>query len=54
MATFVTYAESQVKSGKSVDEAAAAYLVPVRFKGYTAPQTRVKPDMQVMYDELKK
>jgi cyclase len=54
MSTFVAYAESQMKAGKSVDEAAAAYTLPERFKGYTAPQTRVKPDMQVMYDELKK
>jgi glyoxylase-like metal-dependent hydrolase (beta-lactamase superfamily II) len=54
MTTFAAYAASQIKAGKSVDEAAAGYTVPEQFKGYTAPPARVKPDMQVLYDELKK
>jgi cyclase len=54
MSTFIAYAESQMKAGKSADEAAAAYTVPEQFKGYTAPPARVKPDMQVIYNELEK
>jgi hypothetical protein len=54
MTTFIGYAESQMKAGKSADEAATAYTVPEQFKGYTAPPARVKPDMQVIYNELTK
>jgi len=41
---FVTYAQNQKKAGKSVDEAAAGYKVPDRFKGYTAAAARVPRD----------
>ncbi len=51
---FLTYAQTQMKAGKSVDDAAAGYKVPDRFKGYTATPARVKSDIQVIYDELKK
>jgi len=51
---FVTYAQNRKKTGKSVDEAAAGYKVPDRFKGYTAAAARVKPDVQVIYDEMDK
>ena len=51
---FVTYAQNQKKAGKSVDEATAGYKVPDRFKGYTAAAARVKPDVQVIYDEMDK
>ena len=51
---FVTYAQNQKKAGKSVDEATAGYKVPDRFKGYTAAAARVKPDVQVIYDETDK
>ena len=54
MTTFIGYAESQMKAGKSADEAATGYTVPEQFKGYTAPPARVKPDMQVIYNELTK
>jgi hypothetical protein len=50
----VTYAQNQKKAGKSVDEAVAGYKVPDRFKGYTATPARVKPDVQVIYDEMDK
>ncbi len=49
---FVSYAGAQKKAGKSVDEASADYKVPERFKGYTAPPARVKPTIQLVYDEL--
>ena len=51
---FVTYTQTQLKAGKSVDDAAAGYKVPDRFKGYTAVPARVKSDVQVIYDELNK
>src|SRR5215475_568446 len=51
---FVTYAQNQKKAGKSVDVATAGYKVPDRFKGYTATAARVKPDVQVIYDEMDK
>jgi hypothetical protein len=49
---FVSYAGAQKKAGKSVDEASADYKVPERFTGYTAPAARVKPAIQLVYDEL--
>jgi glyoxylase-like metal-dependent hydrolase (beta-lactamase superfamily II) len=54
MGDFFTYTQAQMRAGKSVDAAAAGYQVPERFKGYTAPAARVKSDVQVIYDELKK
>jgi cyclase len=51
---FVSYAQAQMKAGKSVDDATAGYKVPERFRGYTAAPARVKSDIQVIYDELKK
>ena len=53
-AFFVTYAQAQVKAGKSVDEAAAGFNTPEQFKGYEAPAERVKSDIQVIYHELGK
>lgn len=50
---FLTYTQGQMKAGKSVDEAAAGYKVPDRFKGYTAAPDRVKSDVQVIYDEFR-
>ena len=37
-----------------VDEATAGYKVPDSFKGYTSQEARVKSDIQVIYNELKK
>ena len=54
MKNFVDYAEAQHKAGKSVDEATAGYKVPDNFKGYTSQEARVKSDIQVIYNELKK
>ncbi len=52
MTTFLAYAESEMKAGRSAEDAAAAYHVPDRFKGYSAPPARVAPDMEVIYHEL--
>jgi glyoxylase-like metal-dependent hydrolase (beta-lactamase superfamily II) len=54
MSAFVDYTQAQVKAGKSVDEAAAGFKTPEQFKGYAAPADRVKSDMQVIYNELRK
>jgi glyoxylase-like metal-dependent hydrolase (beta-lactamase superfamily II) len=55
---FADYASDALKAGKTVDQAAAEYKVPSRFKGYA---TTVNPDfgnakanLQIAYDELKK
>jgi hypothetical protein len=39
---------------KGVDDAAASFKTPEQLKGYAAPADRVKSDMQVIYNELKK
>jgi len=54
MSAFVAYAQEQMKAGKSVDEAAAAFKTPEQFTGYSAPAATVKSDLQVVYNELKK
>lgn len=44
-----------MKAGKSVDEAAAAYKTPDKYKGYETPQAmRVKANLEALYAELKK
>jgi cyclase len=55
---FADYARNALQAGKTVDQAAAEYKVPSRFKGYS---TTVNPDfgnakanLQIAYDELKK
>jgi len=55
---FVTFAENAVKAGKTVDQAAAQYKVPARFKGYVISGNETfgnaKDNMQIAYTELKK
>jgi glyoxylase-like metal-dependent hydrolase (beta-lactamase superfamily II) len=55
---FVTFAESSLKAGKTVDQAAAAYKLPTKYKGYVLsanPQWGgVKDNLKIAYDELKK
>ena len=54
---FATYAEREMKAGKSVDEATEEYRVPPRFKGYSAtaaPNLSVRTNMQLAYNELAK
>jgi cyclase len=50
---FATWAESEMKAGKSADAAAAEFKIADKYKGYTAGQ-RVKGDIEVIYKELKK
>ena len=55
---FVAYAESSMKAGKSVDQAAAEYKVNPKYKGYIATVNPAfggpKGNLQIAYDELKK
>ena len=55
---FVAYADGSIKAGKSVEQAAAAYTVAPKYKGYvvTIAEGLVSPksNLQMAYDELKK
>ena len=51
---FLSWAQGELKAGKSVDEAAAEFKAPERYKGYTIDPARVKANVQVVYDESKK
>jgi cyclase len=55
---FVTWAQGQIKAGKAVGEAAAAYQVPAKYKGYSispnAPSGDAKANVEIVYKELKK
>jgi glyoxylase-like metal-dependent hydrolase (beta-lactamase superfamily II) len=55
---FVTFAENALKAGKTVDQAAAEYKLPSKYKGYILsanPQWGgVKDNLNIAYDELKK
>jgi glyoxylase-like metal-dependent hydrolase (beta-lactamase superfamily II) len=55
---FVTWATNEMKAGKTVDQAAAEYKVPARFKGYVVTVNQqfanVKGNVQTVYNELKK
>ena len=55
---FADYARNAVNAGKTVDQAAAEYKVPSRFKGYATGGNpdfgNAKDNLQIAYDELKK
>ena len=55
---FVTWARSQLKAGKTVDQAAAEYRVPERYQGYaTSPGPELsmsKANLEIIYNELQK
>ena len=55
---FVSWAQEQIKAGKAVGEAAAAYQVPAKYKGYSVspnPQFGdAKANIEIVYKELKK
>jgi glyoxylase-like metal-dependent hydrolase (beta-lactamase superfamily II) len=55
---FVAFAERAMKAGKTVDQAAAEYAVPSKYKGYvvsvSADLVNAKGNLQIAYDELKK
>ena len=55
---FVSWSTNEMKAGKTVDQAAAEYKVPAKFKGYVVTVNEqfanAKPDVQTVYNELKK
>ena len=55
---FVTFAQNEMKAGKTVDQAASDYKVPVKYKGYVVtvnPQfASAKGNLETIYKELKK
>jgi len=51
---FLDYVRSGVQGGKSLDAIAAEYKVPAKYAGYQAAEARVKSNVQVIADELKK
>jgi glyoxylase-like metal-dependent hydrolase (beta-lactamase superfamily II) len=51
---FLDWTEAQMKAGKSIDDAAAAYQLPSKYAGYTAQPARVKANVTAIYGELKK
>jgi cyclase len=54
---FVAWAQAEMKAGKTVDQAAAEYKVPAKYKGYTAGVGSfgaAKGNTQAVFDELKK
>jgi len=57
-ADFVTFAQNEMKAGKTVDQATPDYKLPAKFKGYQVTVNEefasVKTNLQKVYDELKK
>jgi len=53
---FVTWVQSEIKAGKSVDDAAMEYKIPDKYKGYTISTFLggIKNNIQLAYNELKK
>jgi glyoxylase-like metal-dependent hydrolase (beta-lactamase superfamily II) len=52
---FQAWAESEMKAGKTPDQASTEYKHPDKYKGYGNVQpARVKTNVQIYYDELKK
>ena len=51
---FAAFVRAGVQAGKSVDAIAAEYKVPAKYAGYTAAEARVKSNVQVVVNELKR
>lgn len=55
---FVKFGRNEMKAGKTVDQAAAEYKAPARFKDYKVTVNEqfasAKTNLQILYDELKK
>ena len=53
---FLTWVQSEIKAGKSVDDAAMEYKIPDKYKGYTISTFLggIKNNIQLAYNELKK
>jgi glyoxylase-like metal-dependent hydrolase (beta-lactamase superfamily II) len=53
---FLTWVQSEIKAGKSVDQAAAEYKIPPKYDGYTVLTLfgGIKGNIEIAYKELKK
>jgi hypothetical protein len=55
---FVSWAQEQIKAGKSVDQAATEYRVPAKYKGYAVSPNpefdSAKANTEIVYKELQK
>jgi glyoxylase-like metal-dependent hydrolase (beta-lactamase superfamily II) len=51
---FLASVQSAMKAGKSADEAAAAWKIADKYKGYTIADARLKQNVTAIYGELKK
>jgi len=55
---FVTWAQTEIKAGKTVDQAVPEYKVPAKYRGYVASANPefggVKTNLEALYKELKK
>lgn len=55
---FVAFAQAEMKAGKTVDQAAAEYKLPAKYKGYAVTVNEqfasAKSNLQTIYNELKK
>ena len=48
---FLSWARSEMKAGKTVDQAVAEYRTPAKYRGYAEPQAmRLKANVQAAYD----
>jgi len=51
---FLSAVRDGKRSGKSVDDVAAAWKIPAKYAGYATPQpARLKSNVQVIYNEIK-
>jgi len=51
---FLEWVRAEMKAGKTVEAAAAEYKIPEKYAGYTDNPERVKLNVGVIYDELKR
>jgi cyclase len=51
---FLEWVRAQMKAGKTAEAAAAEYKLPEKYAGYTNNPDRMKLNVGVIYDELKK
>jgi cyclase len=51
---FLTFVQDGLKAGKTPDAIAAEYKVPAKYAGYQAAEARVKSNVQVIANELKR
>ena len=51
---FMADMQAAMKAGKTADQVAASWKAPEKYKGYTVAEARLKTNVTVLYNELKK